>query len=267
MNVVAIDAPTQVSDPGDIIPPNCDPRRIGGGPVKSGGGDGSGQLSWRIATITLTVGLVLGLLLATGGIAFLNSRGTPLTVGQLTEPTSTTNATATATATPVPYAFAIDNALLASKYEEARKKLPPEAQADARLHGVLVECYDPMSNADCTLGYRFYSRTTDSQYDVAYSVFDTKPVEVVPDPADGDHDRTVFVKLPWEQNPAWTKLLADSYSQLPTSFGENGFSVVLMSDAPTLNQGDYDWYATYTDRVTSDSIAFRLRGTRVIKES
>ena len=135
------------------------------------------------------------------------------------------------------------------------------------MHGVLVECYDPRSNADCTLGYRFYSRATDSLYDVGYSVFDTRPVEVVSDPADGDFDRTVFVKLPWEQNPAWARLLADSYAQLPASFGESGFDVVLMSEAPSLNKGDYDWYATYTDRTTSDSISFRLRGTRVAKDS
>jgi hypothetical protein len=98
-------------------------------------------------------------------------------------------------------------------------------------------------------------------------VFDTKPVEVTSDPADGDYDRTVFVKVPWEHNPAWPKLLADSYAQIPAGYGEDGFNVVLMSDAPSLNEGEYDWYATYTDRTTSDSISFRLRGTRVTKES
>jgi Protein kinase domain len=275
VNIAAEDGPTQVSQTGGAAPrtaflPPAPPGQTG--QTAQTGAIASERSSWRIVAITLAVGLVLGLVVAIGVLAALNMRGTPLTVGNnATEPTGTigasAGATATATPPPIPYAFPIDNALLASKYDEARGQLPAEAQADARLNAVGVECFDPRSNADCTLGYRFYSRATDTRYTVSYSVFDTKPVEVEVDPADGDYDRIVFLKVPWEHNSAWAKLLAESFTQIPAGYGEDGFGVVLMSDAPALNEGDYDWYVTYTDRATGDSISFRLRGTRVTKDT
>ncbi|MFN8535904.1 MAG: protein kinase [Thermomicrobiales bacterium] len=130
----------------------------------------------RIIAITLVVVLLLGIAATVGAMTLLNGRtNSPDDNNPGNGPTSAAGATATATPPPLPYAFPIDNALLASKYAEARGQLPQEAQADARLHDLYIECFDPQSNADCTIGYRFYSRATDMQYAVGYSVFDTRP--------------------------------------------------------------------------------------------
>jgi hypothetical protein len=268
MSIAAADGTTRMLPPEGTAPstavlPSAVPGRTGQARVID-----APRSSWRLVAVTLAIGLVLGLAAAVGGLLLLNGRQSPETVGNSANgPTATGNATATATATPVPYAFPIDNALFASKYEEARGRLPAEAQADARLQSVGVECFDPSANADCSLGYRFFSRASDTLYSITFSVFDTKPVETVVDPAAGDWDRTVFVKVPWEHNPAWAKLLADSFTQIPAGYGQDGFSVELHSDAPSLNEGNYDWYTRYTDKGSSDSIGFLLRGTRVTKES
>jgi hypothetical protein len=227
---------------------------------------GLGRSSWRIAAITLAVGVVLGLLLAIGGLALLNARGSTLMVANgAKEPT--TIATSTATPSAIPYAFPVDNALLASKYEEARARLPEQARADAKLNALGVECFDPRANADCTIGYRFYSRQTDMLYGFSYSVFDTRPVEELFEAADDSSNRVTFVKLPWEHNPAWQKLLAESFAQLPVGYGQEGFEVDLGSEATSLNSGDHEWTVQYTDKLTDEYVTFYLRGTRVSKDS
>jgi hypothetical protein len=206
---------------------------------------------------------VLGLAVAIGGIALLNARENPQTIGRgATASTPSPGASAA-----IPFTFPIDNALFAKKYEEARGMLPAEARADARLNVVGVECFDPRANADCTIGYQFYSRATDFKYGFVFSVFDTKPVEQQAEKVEGDYDRIVFLKVPWEHNPAWAKLLADGFAQVPTSNREHAFSVELMSFAAELNEGNYDWSAKFIDKVTSESIGFLLSGTRITKES
>lgn len=230
----------------------------------------------RIITIALVLGLVLGLGLAIGAVALLNTRGGGQQVaGLTTEPTAAASsvasatgvagATGVATASALPYAFPIDNALLARKYEDARRRLPQSAQADAKLKTVNVVCFNPRGNADCELTYIFFSRAADSNYSYTFSVFDAAPVQDYSEQASDDGHRTVFIQLPWEKNPGWANLLRQSYTLLPLAVSNGTFRVELTSEATSMNQGDNDWSVSYLDRDTSEYYYFYQRNDRVVK--
>lgn len=291
-NLSTADGPTHASLPGVEAP------RTGFLPPPAAGQPGQPVTAtparpiWRVVAITLAIGLVLGLGLAVGGVLLLNSRGGTQVVGRgASEATATVASGASASDAPdtpgasprattaatgpspvatsgaIPYPFPIDNAIIASTYAEALGRVPAEARADAKLNAVFITCFDPRADADCALAYRFYSRQTDTQYGYSFSRFDTRPVEELIEPATDNSNRITFVKLPWEQNPNWSSLLAESYAQLPAGFGEQGFEIEMSSQAESLNQGTYDWFGQYMDKATSEYFYFYIRGTRVTKNT